>query len=70
MLMNSTRQQAWQEQHWTMERERLVLGVVMQWAERKLEDGSQEQWGDKWDERFKDGSGNKTVRPNAQSQSA
>ena len=39
------------------------LGLLcdVQWAERRLEDGGSEQWGDKWDERFKDGSGSKTV---------
>ena len=33
----------------------------MQWAERLLLGGETEQWGDKWEERFKDGSGNKKV---------
>ena len=33
----------------------------MQWAEKQIEGGGTQQWGDKWDERFKDGSGNKTV---------
>lgn len=35
--------------------------VVLQWAERLLEGGETEQWGDKWEERFKDGSGGKQV---------
>ena len=34
----------------------------VQWAERANADGSREKWGDKWEERFKDGAGNKTVR--------
>ena len=34
----------------------------MQWAERLLEGGGNEQWGDKWRESFKDGAGGKTVR--------
>ena len=33
-----------------------------QWAERLLEGGGNEQWGDKWRESFKDGAGDKTVR--------
>ena len=37
-----------------------VAGV--QWAERLLEGGGSEQWGDKWEERFKHGAGGKQVR--------
>ncbi len=33
-----------------------------QWAERLLEGGGNEQWGDKWRESFKDGAGEKTAR--------
>ena len=35
--------------------------VCAQWAERLLMEGQTEQWGDKWEERFKDGSGTKKV---------
>ena len=31
------------------------------WAERQGEAGTREQWGDKWEERFKDGRGTKQV---------
>lgn len=33
----------------------------MQWAERLLQGGETEQWGDKWEERFKEGKGSKKV---------
>ena len=33
------------------------------WAEREVEGGAREQWGDKWEENFKDGRGTKQVRP-------
>jgi hypothetical protein len=32
-----------------------------QWAERLVAGGASEQWGEKWEERFKDGAGGKTV---------
>lgn len=35
--------------------------TMLQWAERLLEGGGNEQWGDKWEERFKDGKGGKQV---------
>lgn len=35
---------------------------MLQWAERLLMEGQTEQWGDKWEERFKDGKGSKKVR--------
>ena len=35
---------------------------LVQWAEKVNADGSRDKWGDKWEERFKDGSGSKTVR--------
>ena len=35
----------------------------LQWAERLLEGGGNEQWGDKWTEQFKDGKGYKNVSP-------
>ena len=35
--------------------------MLLQWAERLLEGGGNEQWGDKWEERFKDGKGGKQV---------
>ena len=38
-----------------------IIWYVLQWAERLLEGGGNEQWGDKWEERFKDGSGGKQV---------
>ena len=38
-----------------------MMSYAMQWAERLLEGGGNEQWGDKWEERFKDGSGGKQV---------
>ena len=38
-----------------------MMWCAMQWAERLLEGGGNEQWGDKWEERFKDGSGGKQV---------
>ncbi len=34
---------------------------MLQWAERLLEGGGNEQWGENWEERFKDGSGSKKV---------
>ena len=38
-----------------------------QWAERLMEGGGNEQWGDKWEERFKHGAGSKQVlRPTSQ----
>ena len=37
------------------------LSMLLQWAERLLEGGGNEQWGDKWEERFKDGKGGKQV---------
>ena len=36
--------------------------MLLQWAERLLEGGGNEQWGDKWEERFKDGKGGKQVK--------
>ena len=33
----------------------------LQWAERLLQGGETEQWGDKWEERFKEGKGTKKV---------
>ena len=36
-------------------------GCMLQWAERLLMEGQTEQWGDKWEERFKDGKGSKKV---------
>lgn len=33
----------------------------LQWAERLLEGGGNEQWGDKWEESFKSGAGGKKV---------
>lgn len=39
-----------------------VWGTCAQWAERLLEGGGNEQWGDKWEERFKNGAGSKQVR--------
>ena len=33
----------------------------LQWAERLLLEGQTEQWGDKWEERFKEGKGSKKV---------
>ena len=38
-----------------------MMWCALQWAERLLEGGGNEQWGDKWEERFKDGSGGKQV---------
>ena len=38
-----------------------VCMVVVQWAERLLQGGETEQWGDKWEERFKAGKGTKKV---------
>ena len=38
-----------------------LIWYALQWAERLLEGGGNEQWGDKWEERFKDGSGGKQV---------
>ena len=35
--------------------------LLLQWAERLLEGGGNEQWGENWEERFKDGSGSKKV---------
>ena len=35
--------------------------ILLQWAERLVEGGGNEQWGDKWEERFKDGKGGKQV---------
>ena len=35
--------------------------MLLQWAERLREGGGNEQWGDKWEERFKDGKGGKQV---------
>ncbi len=35
-----------------------MLGVP-QWAERLLQGGATEQWGDKWEERFGAGAGGK-----------
>ena len=35
--------------------------VCCQWAERLMEGGGNEQWGDKWEERFKHGAGSKQV---------
>ena len=34
---------------------------LMQWAERRLEGGATEQWGDKWEEDFALGKGSKKV---------
>ena len=36
-------------------------GLFVQWAERLLEEGNTEQWGEKWTETFKDGKGDKKV---------
>lgn len=36
--------------------------LSLQWAERRLEGGATEQWGDKWEEDFAYGKGNKKVR--------
>ena len=33
----------------------------LQWAERLLLEGQTEEWGDKWEERFKEGKGSKKV---------
>ena len=33
--------------------------LALQWAERLLQGGETEQWGDKWEERFKEGKGTK-----------
>ena len=33
----------------------------MQWAERLMEGGGNEQWGENWVEDFKDGAGSKKV---------
>ncbi len=35
--------------------------LAVQWAERLLQGGETEQWGDKWEERFKEGKGTKKV---------
>jgi len=35
--------------------------LALQWAERLLQGGETEQWGDKWEERFKEGKGTKKV---------
>lgn len=34
---------------------------LLQWAERRLEGGATEQWGDKWEEDFSHGKGSKKV---------
>lgn len=38
-----------------------VSVLALQWAERLLQGGETEQWGDKWEERFKEGKGTKKV---------
>ena len=37
--------------------------VCAQWAEKRLEGGATEQWGDKWEEDFTQGKGGKKARP-------
>ena len=39
-----------------------VCDFALQWAERLLEGGGSEQWGENWEESFKQGTGGKKVR--------
>ena len=39
-----------------------IIGIhALQWAERLMEGGGNEQWGENWVEDFKDGAGSKKV---------
>lgn len=39
--------------------------MLLQWAERLVEGGGNEQWGENWVEDFGQGAGTKKVRPEA-----